>query len=296
MSNNLPITRNPSLWIRNCPKCNVQIKYKSYTGWKSSIKNNSKCSRCSAEESKFLENFATKGENTGCNNPFFGQTHTQETKEKISKANTGKKRSIEYKENLRQKMSGSNNPMFGRTLYDLWIERYGEEEASKKLKIMKKKISKAVSGQNNPMFGKPAPQGSGNGWSGWYKDYFFRSLRELSFIIKYLEDKNTTWESAERKDLRISYISPLGRERTYTADFLVNKVILVEIKPKRLHNTPTVQAKKIAAEKFCKEHQLKYLLIDVEILLDSEIKDLYESRKIKFTEKYEKEYIKRYEK
>jgi hypothetical protein len=36
------------------------------------------------------------------------------------------------------------------------------------------------------MYGKPSPQGSGNGWSGWYKGKYFRSIMELSFIVEYL--------------------------------------------------------------------------------------------------------------
>ncbi|MBR4316812.1 MAG: hypothetical protein IKP65_07630 [Alphaproteobacteria bacterium] len=42
---------------------------------------------------------------------------------------------------------------------------------------LKKKYSEKSKGKNNPMYGKPAPKGSGNGVSGWYKGWFFRSLR-----------------------------------------------------------------------------------------------------------------------
>ena len=44
------------------------------------------------------------------------------------------------------------------------------------------KISNASKGKNNPMYGKPSPQGSGNGWSGWYKGIYFRSLLYSSFM------------------------------------------------------------------------------------------------------------------
>jgi hypothetical protein len=37
----------------------------------------------------------------------------------------------------------------------------------------------------------------GNGWSGWYKEYFFRSLGELSFIISVVERFGFNAVSAE---------------------------------------------------------------------------------------------------
>ena len=33
------------------------------------------------------------------------------------------------------------------------------------------------------MYGRFSPRGSGNGWSGWYKEWYFRSLLELSYMI-----------------------------------------------------------------------------------------------------------------
>lgn len=46
-------------------------------------------------------------------------------------------------------------------------EIYGKEKAVE----LKEKLSERFSGEGNPMFGKPSPEGSGNGWSGWYKNF-----------------------------------------------------------------------------------------------------------------------------
>jgi hypothetical protein len=64
-------------------------------------------------------------------------------------------------------------------------ELYGKEKANK----MKNNLSILNSGSKNKMYGKPSPQGSGNGWSGWYKGWYFRSLIELSYMVNVIEKK-----------------------------------------------------------------------------------------------------------
>lgn len=72
----------------------------------------------------------------GENNPFYGKTHTKETKEKMSKI---------QKENAKNRdISGSNNPMYGRVLSE--EERYarGNSNRGKHLsELTKNKISKS---------------------------------------------------------------------------------------------------------------------------------------------------------
>ena len=105
-----------------------------------------------------------------------------------------------------------NKAQKGKTFEEL----YGKEKAEE----IKKKISKRSSGSNNPMFGKPSPQGSGNGWSGWYKGFFFRSLLELSFLVK---SNISEIENAEY--IKIKYIDENGKERNYLPDYLKNKKV-----------------------------------------------------------------------
>ena len=90
--------------------------------------------------------------------------------ELASKMNAEHSKSISGEKN--HNFNGSwhgNHPSLhqkGKTLEEI----YGLEKSIK----IRNKISLASSGENNHMFGKPSPQGSGNGWSGWYKSWFFK--------------------------------------------------------------------------------------------------------------------------
>jgi len=214
----------------------------------------------------------------GEKNPFFGKTHSIETKDKIRSTIVEK-----------QLSKGCNNPMFGKTVYQVWVEKYGKEEADKKYSQMTKKQSQNSSGSNNPMFGKPSPRGSGNGWKGWYKGHFFRSLRELSFIVSHLEKYDLKWESAESKKLSIPYIDYHGKNRTYFADFFCENT-LIECKPKSLIDSPSIKIKIEAAKKFCEDNGYKYEIIDPSIISIEMIDNLIKDKSLKFTEKYQQKY------
>lgn len=84
----------------------------------------------------------------GKNNPMFGKHHTKDTKEKISKANMGKKCLKETK----LKISKAN---FGKHHTEETIFKISKSHLSKKLsKEHKQKLSKAKSGKNNSNYGK----------------------------------------------------------------------------------------------------------------------------------------------
>lgn len=150
-----------------------------------------------------------------------------------------------------QKNSGSNNPNFGgkyskgfadNPLIGTFEHRFGKDEADRR----KYEMSKRNSGSNNPMYGKQAPKKSGNGISGWWKNkLYFRSLLELSFILKCeLEGKHLS--CAERKEYRIEY-EFYGVKRTYVPDFVDEHGTLFECKPAKLLNSEIVKAKLLAA-------------------------------------------------
>lgn len=73
----------------------------------------------------------------GDKNPSYGRKHSKEWKEQKSKSTKGK-----------------NNPMYNKTVYDTWVEKYGKDEADKKLMVFKDKMSSVTSNENNGMFGK----------------------------------------------------------------------------------------------------------------------------------------------
>jgi hypothetical protein len=306
-------------FIRNCPECNKEITASNKNNLKTAIKKKRLCRSCGSKTSKktlkykrsrefncihcskkiFFKN-PQKIESThqcrscqgdGEKNSFYNKKHTEKTKEKISISQTGKTRTEEWKKNFSIANSGKNSPMFGKTAYDIWLEKYGKEEADQRKTVWKNKLSIAHKGKKNPMYGKPAVQGSSNGWSGWYKGWFFRSLLELSYVVKVLEQGNLKWCSAETKDFMIPYINSEGTDRTYFPDFFVDSHKLIEIKPVWRHTTIPVLLKKEAAEKFCIKKGWQYELLEPEMLTDEEILELYSLEEFKFLPKYEEKFV-----
>lgn len=176
----------------------------------------------------------------------------------------------------------------GRNHYQNWIAVYGEEKATEIMDKVKKKHSVNSSGENNPMFGKPSPQGSGNGWKGWYNNFYFRSLRELTYLL-YLDENKISWSAGEAHKFDIPYVNHKGTKRTYRPDFFVNSEKLVEIKPKRLQRTPNIMAKTAAAIEKCKEWGLTYEIMDFKIEPIKIEKALNEGL-VRFARDYEKRF------
>ncbi len=287
-------------YVRDCPSCGKEIIHKNKTSFYSSRKKNASCRSCSSKGKgeKLRENFELwlqdnpdfyKSENNG----FYGKTHTEESRQKQSKAKKGKRMSPETQFKKGDNV-GSKNHMHGRSVYDLWVEKHGKEEADLKKEELRIKQSKKSSGKNNPMYGKPSPKGSGNGWSGWYKGWLFRSLQELSFMVGVIERFGFKWESGESKKWRIEYIDSKGTERNYFPDFILNEKYMVECKPKKLWESADVKIKKGVAKSFCKEKSLIYKLIEPIKISKEEIKKLYQEGEIKWTDRYQKKYNEQY--
>lgn len=233
-------------YIRNCPQCNKEIKYKDKNNVNFAEKNNILCCQCTNKNSM-----------------------TNIKKEKISVSSQGK-----------------NNPMYGKSFYDIWKEKHGEQIANQKLNQFKIKAKNNSLGKNNPMYGKPAPQGSGNGWSGYYKNYYFRSLLELSYL-KYLLDNNIKFENGEKKKYCIEYQFN-NVDRTYRPDyFLVETQELIEIKPKNLINS---QINKIKFEAGRQKYGNKFKVLTEDNLIKlnfDEIYILYKTKDLIFDKKYD---------
>lgn len=164
------------------------------------------------------------------------------------------------------------------------IEEICGEEKGKELRKLR---SERVKGENNPMYGKPSPTGSGNGWSGWYNGWYFRSLMELSFMINVIERFNFKWENGECKKYKIEYFDEDNIKRNYFPDFILNKKYMIEIKPKNLHNSIRIKQKQKFAIEYCNKNGLKYKLINpIKILTITEIIELVNDDKIKFLDRY----------
>ena len=262
--------------IRNCPSCGKQIEYKGRLAFNNACKNNSNCKTCTAIlNSRKMHAEIAEGTRK---NPFFGKSHSDKSKRLISE------KSLLARKDGRVDTSGEKNGMYGKHIPSekkgkTFINLYGEEKAA----LLKNQMSKNSSGKNNPMFGKPSPNGSGNGWSGYYNNYYFRSLLELSFIINMAERFNFELKSAE--SIRIRY-SIDGRDRNYIPDFIVNNKYLVEIKPKKLVNSQIVKLKKDAAILYCNEKRLVYKIISPRLIEFPIFRELVESGKVKLLDKY----------
>jgi len=271
--------------FRDCPMCNVEISYSTKYTKINAEKNDNVCRSCASSG----ENNAMYGM-SGDKNPFFGKTHTKKIKEYQSKIKIGKTHTKETKEKLSKLSKGVNNAMYGKSFYDIWVKKYGKSKADDKLSKYKTKQSLLNSGENNNMYGKPSPKGSGNGWSGWYKGWFFRSLNELTFMVNVIERFGFSWESGEKNKWVVKYDDYNGIEKNYFSDFILNNRYMVESKPKKLWNSDSVIRKKNGAIKFCEKNNLKYKMVDVGKLKFNQIERLYNNGDLKFMDRYELKY------
>ena len=140
------------------------------------------------------------------------------------------------------------------------------------------------------MYGKPAPIGSGNGWSGWYKSNFFRSLLELSYL-KMLIDNNIQFENGECRKHKIS----LEDGKNYFPDYyLVDSQEMIEIKPFNLLKTEAnIQKFKAAKDKFGDNFKILTEKDIIRLSFD-EINILYKSGDLLFIDRYEKKFKEKY--
>lgn len=141
---------NNKIYVKKCEQCGNDIFYKTAITLKISLRNNTKCYSCASfnrmeklkEDPIKLEEYKQKF--TGVNNPYYGKKHTEEIKAKIKE-----KRKVQT--NLR---TGKINN------YQVWLNKYGLEEANNRHKAFKDKISSKMCGENNPMYGKAIPMKS----------------------------------------------------------------------------------------------------------------------------------------
>jgi hypothetical protein len=275
---------------KKCPSCEKEMKYTIKSSLMLSIKKNSRCKSCVMKERVNDPNDGL-GAKKGKENSFFGKKHSSETINKIKETKLKNKDSHlyytkEYKDKMSFKNSGDKNPMYGKSLQSLWLKKYGEQETLKRIEAKRKKVSKAMSGKNNPQYGKASPKKSGNGWNGWYKKFFFRSLRELSYIVNHLEKYNLRWVTGE--SLRIPYVNYKKEKRTYSPDFIIEDNLIIEIKPIKLHNTPDVVSKKNAMIKYCETKNMEYKIIDFELIPIEKLEDLISKGDVTLTDRTKK--------
>jgi len=241
----------------------------------------------------FIKNYASEFQKGKTYEEMYGNEISQIRKKEISdRMSTDNPRwSLKYRteeeiEKQKEINRNSSNP-FGGIKGKSYEEIYGKEKSEK----IKDKLSKKMSGENNHMYGKPSPKKSGNGWSGYYKNLYFRSLLELSFILK-MENDNVLIESAEKQKFKIEY-KINGSTKNYFPDFYLPKEdILVEVKPKHLINSFINKLKfNEAKRKFnfkviTEDDLIKINVKELKELIDKKILKLDNKYQIKFNEKF----------
>ena len=143
----------------------------------------------------------------------------------------------------------------------LFIRKYGDKALEEQKKFFQ---SRGRSGPLNAQFGKPAPKGSGQGISGYYKGHYFRSSFELRFIINSIKNNvkfidNDVKKSKLEEKIVIPY-EVNGRYKNYIPDYQVGNTV-IEVKPSSLVHEKINQIKFEAAKKYCKKHDKKFIIL-----------------------------------
>lgn len=230
------------MFERNCPTCNKIIVYKQECNKNKAEKAERLCKTCAMakrrENPELIQKFRDKS--SGKNNPMYGKTFYEVWVQKFGKEKADE---LQLEHSQKSKVPTEKNYFFGKSRYDIWKDQgLTEEEIAIKTLEWKQELSERNSGQNNPMFGKPSPKKSGNGWKGYYKGHFFRSLLELTYLVQ-LIDSHAAFESGESQIHKIEYELD-GKSRNYFPDYyLTQQNLYVEIKPSSLVNSTQNKAK-----------------------------------------------------
>lgn len=270
-----------------CSKCG-HIKTVLYVAHKRNrIKNHENeylCKKCFSTQQMLSRNRSIKQLGVSFIEKY-GEEKAQKIKKKIAKTVEHRMKNPKLRLRLSLKMRGRISNQKGKTIDQM----YGVEKANE----IRRKLSEKTKGDKNPQYGNPPPQGSGNGWSGWYKGWHFRSIHELSFMVNYIEKNCLSWTSAEAKKYAIPYIHYDGTVKNYFGDFILSNNVLVEIKPEKLINSKLVELKKQGALKWCEQNGFSYKIFstkDFKLLDKIEIKKLVEAGNLKWLPRYENKY------
>ncbi len=132
-------------------------------------------------------------------------------------------------------------------------------------------------------------------FKGWYRGWFFRSLKELNFAIT-CELNGTKWRGAETDEFSVFYTDLYGKRRKHYPDFFIDDHIVVEVKPTRHQKGKLVQLKAAAMKEFCEKKGYIYQMISPRKIPKAKLEELIENNMITFTEDCEskiKSYLKK---
>lgn len=266
-------------FIKNCPICNRDVKFKNEVTLATSQRRNSpcrscimkkedlndslevkclKCNRVKIYSNKYNANFArVRNRCASCSRANANKElwKDKEFRDRKSKATT--KRLKEYWSDSEKRKE------LGRRTSIRNIERWKDDEYRDQM-IVNLLIQQKRYGKSH---------------AGHYKGTFFRSSLELNFLMQ-IDNMGKKWISCENSEYAIRYMYK-DKMHTYYPDFKVDNVVY-EIKPSKNFNDPIVKAKEAAAITWCKERNLEYKMLDPGKINSQDLNKLKENPNITF--------------
>jgi hypothetical protein len=245
-------------YMRNCPSCGKEISYKSAQTFQRGLLRNKPCRSCTMKKDYDESLIAT------CS--LCGKTRSYSNKYNANSARI--KGSCSSCSRSKANEDLWKNPEFrerrSRAATERWHTFWSDPQRRKDLgsRTSKRNVERwKDDSYRDAMIGKLLDSARRYGHSriGHYKGFLFRSTKELNFMLK-LDAQHRTWVSCENAEYAIRYMYR-GSEHTYYPDFRVDDEIF-EIKPRNRFSDEIVLAKKAAAEVWCEERGLKYVLHD----------------------------------
>lgn len=218
--------------------------------------------------------------------------------------------------------SGSNNAMYGISMKQRLINKYGDE-ADIKFEEFKQNVSKVTSGKNNPAYGKTNKEYCFNAWqkkgltleeckekyehlfdnrnlfgekngmygkpspekSGYGINGWYRGIHFRSLLeLSYIVylDENKISWVGAEGKIRIKYFDTNNKAKTYSPDFIINEKEVIEVKPKNLYRHNKLKFE--AGRKWCEENNYEYKVITPDYLSDDVIYKMWNDKIITFSE------------
>lgn len=279
------------IFFRYCPNCNNKNYHSTLRSCIVSDKRQLLCSSCASIKSIEIYGNSMKGKSV---KSVWEEKYGEDIANEL-----WNKRNIKTSESVQKSLSklskiDKQNKWGRKKEENNFYGRAHTINTKEKISRTKKRNGSSI-GEKNSMYGKPSPQGSGNGWSGWYKGIYFRSLLELSYL-KYLIDNNINFDNGEKTKYRITYFNSIkNRNANYFPDFyLIDTQEIIEVKPKKLVGALNnidkhKKAKELYGDKF-------KILTEEDIIkiTNEEIKKIYDSKDLIFIERYDLKFKENY--
>lgn len=257
---------------RNCPQCNKLKIYKTKLGWKRAFDENKMCLSCTKTGIKYSDEANKKKGRFGKENAFYGKTHSDVTKHKISEtlinpngdfqkwinSDEAKKLFQTYSD----KMIGEGNHFYGKR---------HSREVTERMSIIK--TEKIASGELNPFVNAWGNKGSYKSIKTKLVEFYHSDLELVRMMMLDIDNDVVHW--TKKHGIGIPYFYK-GVVKNYVPDFLITNSDDSKTLEETKGYDPKAKLKKNALKKYCKENNFTYNWID-----QSELNEYKEWRKRK---------------